>query len=646
MIVVALALAGCAQSPSPSAAPAPAAELEDALAARLRDAPEADVMVGLTYPSASPQDRAGWRRQVAQAQDAALACAGLDQTAVTRRYTNIPSLQMRLDPAGAQALARCPTVELLSLNHAVVPHLSQSLPLIGATTARVASGMDGAGTIVAILDTGVDWTQAELGGCIGDGCKVLSGYDFADGDDDPSDCHGHGTNVSAIAAGTSGVAPGASILPYKVFGGADCAVSDDATLSAALDAVLSAADTLPIAAVNMSLGYSGYAATEACDRVAMSMRTSVRAVYDRGIPLIVSAGNDGYAGAVSYPACLSRVLAVANAYDADVGGGVYCTDAWCSGTCTDDRSAADQIQCTSNGGALIGVAAPGTFITAGGLTMAGTSQAAPHVTGAAALLREAVPDASPEQIYRWLARGDAAVEDARSGVTFRYPRLDLGAALSADAADLGVAGGGASDQGEGTDGDGDGVIERGETVAIDLSIANLGPGDLDSATVTLSSDVAWAELLDGTAALGRVRYADTAPLADSSYDFLLRIDEGCAEDGPLTLTVSFSDDSDAHAEQSWTLPVVCSEEIPDSGPGVEDTSISNDSISNDTSTDSGAPAADPTSGAQPDEGGSDGGCGCASAGAPSGWAGAALLLAALRRRRQTSAVSATSGGAR
>lgn len=558
-----LTLAGCA--PAPAAHPIHSAERDPALTGRLADGARHTVMVGLVYPAGSPRDGAPWRARVAAAQQAALACAGLSEADVTRRYTNIPALAMELDAAGVDRLAPCPTVELLADNHTIVPHLSQSLPLIGASTTRAITGFDGTGAVVAILDTGIDWTQSELGGCIGDGCKVVDGYDFADSDDDPSDCHGHGSNVSAIAAGTGGVAPGAGILAYKVFGGSDCSFSDDATLTAALDEVVTASATYEIAAVNMSLGYSGYAFDAECDRTATEMRTAVKTVYDAGIPLFVSAGNDGYTDSVSYPACLSRVITVANAYDANVGGGVYCTDSYCYGTCTDSSSAADQIQCTSNGGPLVEIAAPGTFITAGGQTMGGTSQAAPHVAGAAALLWEAAPDATPDQIYRWLVRSDATVTDSRSGATYTYPRLDLPSAFVSDAADLIVAGGGASDEGEGTDGDGDGLVELGETVAIDLSIANAGPGDLEAATVTLSSDEAWAEIVDGDATLGPIEYGETAPLADSPYDFLLTISPDCAADAALTLTVTFTDDEGNEAEQAWTLPVTCL--IDDDGDG-------------------------------------------------------------------------------
>jgi subtilisin family serine protease len=54
---------------------------------------------------------------------------------------------------------------------------------------------------LAIIDTGIDYTHPDLGGCFGPSCKVVSGYDFVNNDNDPIDDQGHGTHVAGIAAG-------------------------------------------------------------------------------------------------------------------------------------------------------------------------------------------------------------------------------------------------------------------------------------------------------------------------------------------------------------------------------------------------------------------------------------------------------------
>ncbi len=79
--------------------------------------------------------------------------------------------------------------------------------------------LQGAGTSVAVLDTGVDYTLAAFGTCTAPGapagtCKVAYAQDFAPDDSILDDVDGHGTNVSGIVVG---VAPDTKILGLDVF---------------------------------------------------------------------------------------------------------------------------------------------------------------------------------------------------------------------------------------------------------------------------------------------------------------------------------------------------------------------------------------------------------------------------------------------
>ena len=74
--------------------------------------------------------------------------------------------------------------------------------------------LDGTGTAIGIIDTGIDYTHPDLGGAKFPNAKVVGGYDFADDDDDPMDVQGHGTHVAGIAAAdgkVQGVAPKAKL---------------------------------------------------------------------------------------------------------------------------------------------------------------------------------------------------------------------------------------------------------------------------------------------------------------------------------------------------------------------------------------------------------------------------------------------------
>src|SRR5262249_15990454 len=82
-----------------------------------------------------------------------------------------------------------------------------------------AAAADGEGIDVAIIDTGIDYTHPDLGGCFGPGCRVTTGWDFVNNDPDPFDDNGHGTHVAGIlgARGSMvGVAPGVRFHAYKV----------------------------------------------------------------------------------------------------------------------------------------------------------------------------------------------------------------------------------------------------------------------------------------------------------------------------------------------------------------------------------------------------------------------------------------------
>lgn|GEM_PF-3035815 len=108
----------------------------------------------------------------------------------------------------------------------------------------------GEAPLVAVIDTGVDYTHPELAG------RVVLGHDFHNDDDDPMDDHGHGTHVSGIIAaaanngqGSAGVAPGSRILALKVLG----ADGGGSTWNV-IQAIYAAADHPDVKIISMSLG--------------------------------------------------------------------------------------------------------------------------------------------------------------------------------------------------------------------------------------------------------------------------------------------------------------------------------------------------------------------------------------------------------
>ncbi len=331
-------------------------------------------------------------------------------------YTQLPMIAVKgATHSELLALAARPEVAQVFADEPHEHFLTQSLALIDQAGAA-SGGNVGAGTSVAILDTGVDYANAAFGSCAaaGDpGCKVAFAQDFA-ADDGNVDDNGHGTNVAAIALG---VAPSAKILALDVFRNDGLAYSSD--IIAAIDWVVQNRVTYNIQSMNMSLGGGG--STSACGSDVFA--APILAARNAGVLTAAASGNNAYTNRISSPACVPAAVSVGAVYDANLGG-----IGW-SG-CNDASSAADKVTCFSNSASFLTVLAPGALITAGGATMGGTSQASPHVAGAIAVLRAAYPNETPaETVSRLTSRG-VSVTDARNGVS--TPRLALAQALAAN----------------------------------------------------------------------------------------------------------------------------------------------------------------------------------------------------------------------
>ncbi|KAI1874146.1 uncharacterized protein JN550_002725 [Neoarthrinium moseri] len=158
-------------------------------------------------------------------------------------------------------------------------------------------GLFGAGVVVGIVDTGVDYTHPALGGGFGPGFKIEGGYDIVGDnydvggtpipDDDPMDCAGHGTHVSGILAGQTddfvGVAPEVRIRMYKVFG---CSDSTDGDVI--IEGFLRAFDD-NVDVITASLGSSQGFADSALAVVASNIQAT-------GVFVSIAAGNSGANG--------------------------------------------------------------------------------------------------------------------------------------------------------------------------------------------------------------------------------------------------------------------------------------------------------------------------------------------------------------
>lgn len=401
---------------------------------------------------------------------------------IKRKYKTVRGIAGKIFPGGLMKLKKHPDVLRIYKDRTAFINLAQSIPQINADTVQDL-GFSGTGVTVAIIDTGVDYTHSSLGGCFGSGCKVSGGYDYVNDDSDPMDDNGHGTHVAGIVASThltyTGVAPGANIVALKALDSSGSGWFSD--IAAAIDWCIDNKDLYNISVINMSLGDGGeYNDPSLCDQYLTA--NAIAEARNNGIITMVASGNDAYADGISFPACGSAAVSVGGVYDANVGGISWCGYPSCFPyLCTDNSTFADKVVCHTNSDEILDLMAPdyaiySTALGGGFTTMGGTSMAAPHAAGAAALLVEYNSLLTPDQIEGILIDTGHEVTDTKNGLTF--PRIDILSALSGDTDYDGI-----KDDGDSSGITGDNPCTGGTTINCDdncIDIPNADQADMDS----------------------------------------------------------------------------------------------------------------------------------------------------------------------
>lgn len=301
------------------------------------------------------------------------------QHSVRREIRMVRAFSLALPAGKVMDLTKEPWVERLELDRKVYASLDRSVPLIGAD--RVwEENLKGRQVRIAIVDTGIDKYHPDLMG------RVVATEDFTL--EGFADLNGHGTHVAGIATGNgkglegkyTGVAPEALILAAKVLK-ADGSGRMSDVMAGVEWAVEMGADI-----INLSLGAPGPsdgtdALSETCD-----------AVVAQGVVVCVAAGNDGPdRRSIGSPGAARRAITV--------------------GACTKEEQVPDFSSRgpTADGRTKPDLVAPGVDIISARAdevkmgqpigrdytSATGTSMAAPHVSGLAALLLEARPEATP-----------------------------------------------------------------------------------------------------------------------------------------------------------------------------------------------------------------------------------------------------------
>jgi len=268
----------------------------------------------------------------------------------------------------------------------------------------------GKGVIIGLVDSGVNLTHEDLADNIwtnegelpGDGIDNdnnghiddVTGWDFGDDDDDPTDKVGHGTMMAGVIAaiqnnglGISGTAPESTILPLKV------SVSNSPVASAVAEAIIYAADQgASIINLSLALGENSQAVTDA-----------VAYASSKGVLLVAAAGQE--VNSVRFPANLEDVIAV---------------------SATDDN---DVFWFRSNQGPEIELSAPGeniytTKLDGGYDDDKGTSFSSAIVSAVASLLIAKYPDLNRDQVRESLITGADDLGDEGKDNLYGYGKVN------------------------------------------------------------------------------------------------------------------------------------------------------------------------------------------------------------------------------
>ena len=320
------------------------------------------------------------------------------------------------------ALAASPLVDRISSDRLAVGTSDHTAGAIGAASVREAFGLDGAGVGVAVLDSGITRWHDDLTGAPEQSQRVDRFVDFVGTQETAYDDYGHGTHVAGIIAGNgwdsaggrAGIAPGARLTVLKVLDHEGRGFVSD--VIAALDYVVANKDTLNIRIANLSMAAATDEAYDV-DPLTLAAKEAVAA----GVVVIAAAGNAGRnasgatvygsigapgnapwvltVGASSHGGTVDRAddsIATFSSRGPGMGGNAAKPDLVAPGVGITSLSDPESALYTIRAPFLLSGTVETTYQPY--LSLSGTSMSTPVVSGTVALMLQANPQLTPNQV--------------------------------------------------------------------------------------------------------------------------------------------------------------------------------------------------------------------------------------------------------
>jgi subtilisin family serine protease len=327
--------------------------------------------------------------------------ANIIEGKIKNRFTSFNGVSAKVGKEEYERLMNDPNIKVTP-NYKIALHLFNSTEIMNATNSwNLKSSninLTGTGQTVCILDSGINYSHSDFGGCTtadftsGNCAKVIGGYDIGENDNDPMDYEGHGTHVSGIVAangGAGGIAKGANIVMVKVFDDVGNGVESD--IISGIEWCTNNASEFNISVITASIGFVNATLdpimySSDCDADYDALKTAIDAAVAQNITVLFSSGNSGSSTEINAPSCISSVIPISSTTKADTISSfsdrndlvkLFATGGNSGGTttCSDPNNPSSNFICS-------------TGYQGGYLHKSGTSMSAPMVAGAIAIISQ------------------------------------------------------------------------------------------------------------------------------------------------------------------------------------------------------------------------------------------------------------------